>query len=145
MWIMHPIGFFSIVEGDPTFPDSRGMMQVRVRDKGDLDRLREVMPGLGPTVQTPVGDYEYRAFVSRDEMAKGIAQLAYEIDYSNFKAAVAEVDPAHETVYHRVWSVLLALGGSRRPWGMERGRSGWYDPIYGEDPPQGSITGFPRE
>jgi hypothetical protein len=53
MWIMSERGFYSISEGDPTFPDSNGMMQVRVRDREDLDRLREVIPGLGPTIRRP--------------------------------------------------------------------------------------------
>lgn len=127
-------GFFSICEGDPSFPDSAGMLQVRCRAAGDLDRLREAVPGLGPTIQTPVGDYEFRAFVSRDELAKGIGQMVHDINYSNFKNEVAGVSREHESVYHRVWTVLLALGGSRRPWGMKRGIGGWHDPKYEQDP-----------
>ena len=79
--------------------------------------------------------------MSRDELAKGIGQMAYEIDYSNFKDAVAKVDPGHglSTIASGRCCSRLAAAAAR---GMSKGRAGWFDPGTARIA-QGSITGFP--
>jgi hypothetical protein len=70
-----PEGFYSVVQkpGD-------GDLCVRARD---LDRLRDAyMSGLGPTKETPGHDYRYRAWISRDALAEGLAALAQTLAYS---------------------------------------------------------------
>jgi hypothetical protein len=52
------------------------------------------------------GDYRYRAWVSRDVLADGLAAMARDVDYANFKDEVARRDPERAHIYGRVWSVL---------------------------------------
>jgi hypothetical protein len=102
MWLLIPEGFYSIVQkpGDVE-------LCVRARDRVDLDRLRETyMPGLGPTKETPGHDYRYRAWVSREALAEGLAAVARDLAYSNFKSEVGRREPERAQVYHKVWSDL---------------------------------------
>ena len=55
------------------------------RVAADLDQLRATyLPSLSPTLETPGGDYRYRAWIGRDELAYGMAKIARTLDYSNF-------------------------------------------------------------
>ena len=105
MWLMTTRGFYSIVED---FHD-RDQLLVRARVREDLGAVADLVPGL-EVEETPERDYRFRASVARDVWASAVAQLAREIDYPNFKNAVAErqgVDRAH--VYGDVWATLLEL------------------------------------
>jgi hypothetical protein len=105
MWLLIPEGFFSVVqkEGEEEFC-------VRARVRADLDRLRETdLPTLGETVETPGGDDRYRAWIGRDDLAAGMAEIARNLDYANFKGEVARRDSSRAHVYSRVWSVLGEL------------------------------------
>lgn len=65
-------------------------------------------------------DYRWRAEVTREEWRDALVQLAGEIEYDNFKHAVAEAQ-GHERadIYLRVWSALRAL---QEATGFERER-----------------------
>ena len=105
MWLVTTRGFYSIVED---FRDREGLL-VRARVREDLEALADLVPGL-EVEETPERDYGFRASVTREVWASAVAQLAREIDYPNFKNAVAErqgVDRAH--VYGDVWATLLEL------------------------------------
>jgi hypothetical protein len=105
MWLLIPEGFFSIVQ-----KDGEHELCVRARVAADLDRLRETyLPSLSETVETPGGDYRYRAWVSRDDLAEGMAGIARNLNYSNFKSEVARHDAARAHVYGDVWGVLGEL------------------------------------
>jgi hypothetical protein len=109
MWLLIPAGFYSIVQktGEPD-------LCIRARDRGDLDRLREAyMPQLGETEETPGRDYRYRAWISREAFSDGLAAVARDLTYSNFKSEVAKHDPERAHVYSRVWTTL----GSIQPGG----------------------------
>lgn len=85
------------------------MVTVRARVREDLDALREFIP----TIEVIGGegtDYAFRAHVLRDDWEEAIADLAAEIDYTNYKDAVTDVQgrPRHD-VYMRVWAALLQL------------------------------------
>ena len=109
MWLLIPEGFYSIVH-KPEEDD----LCVRARDRGDLDRLREVyMPGLGPTTETPGHDYRYRAWISREALSDGLTAIASSLDYPNFKSEVTRRDPERAHLYSRVWNTL----GSIQPGG----------------------------
>ena len=113
MWLITTDGFYSVVQ-------KRGeeRLSVRARVGADLDRLRErYMPALSKTLETPEGDYRYRAWISRDELAEGLARVARDVTYSNFKDEVGRKDPERERAYHDVWEVLgrLQPGG---PYGL---------------------------
>ena len=103
MWIFSGAGFVSIVQD----ADQPTRLWVRARVAADLGELRRYVPGLSRTTTTPSRDYRYRAFCSREELALGIARLVMEIDYPNFKAAVAARQGwSRERIYADVWSVM---------------------------------------
>lgn len=85
------------------------MVLVRARVREDLERIGEL---IGPlTIEhTPEADYAYRATVTRERWSACLGQLASEIDYPNFKDAVAARQGYERAAtYHRVWSDLAAL------------------------------------
>ena len=63
----------------------------------------EIVEGAG-------SDYPYRVFVDRCEWEHACQRLAADIDYPNFKDAVAvRQGPARAALYSRVWSTLYRL------------------------------------
>lgn len=83
------------------------VLSTRVRE--DLDRLVELLPHLEPW-HDPAADYAWRARVERSEWGYALGVIAGEIDYRNFKNAVADRQgEARADVYARVWAELLEL------------------------------------
>jgi hypothetical protein len=60
-------------------------------------------------VETRRGDYRYRAWISRDDLADGLAAIGRDLSYSNFKAEVARTDPGRAQAYGRAWGILGEL------------------------------------
>ena len=114
MWLLTPIGFFSIVEK----PGNReaGTLTVRARVRKDLDSLRdEFLPELGAIVEGEGTDYRYRARAPREAVADATRRLALSIDYDNFKSEVARRQGRKRaSLYGEVWEVLLHLDSKRR-------------------------------
>lgn len=105
MWLLIPEGFYSIVQRD-----GEEDLCVRARVADDLDRLRNTyLPTLTETVETPGGDYRYRAWISRTDLAAGLSDIALGLDYSNFKNEVARYDPGRAHTYSHVWGILGQL------------------------------------
>lgn len=111
MWIFCRAGFFSAVEAAESQPELGGpteVLSIRARFASDLDSLREVYaPTLGPTVRLPGRDYPYRAYITKEAFAGVMVKVALDLDYSSFKAMVAEEQGrlrAH--LYSDVWSVM---------------------------------------
>ena len=104
MWLFCEAGFFSVVRKGGG-PDT---LQVRARCAQDLSVLRQWCPGLGEFKRTPHADYAYRALVSRQDFAAALSQMALDIDYDNFKDAVARRGGGEQrmSVYHRIWGLL---------------------------------------
>jgi hypothetical protein len=75
------------------------------------------MPTLGPTKETPGGDYRYRAWIAREALAEGLGAIGRELAYSNFKSEVGRRDPKRASLYGRVWGTL----GSIQPGGPYAG------------------------
>jgi hypothetical protein len=109
MWLMTPIGFFSIV----CKPDdvASGTLTIRARVKSDLEALRrDFLPRMTAIVEGGGTDYPYRAKAPRGEVAEAIAQVTRRIDYGNFKDEVAARQGRRRAAkYGRVWSVLYDL------------------------------------
>ena len=106
MWIFTTIGFFSVVE-DPEHPNT---LKIRARAREDLEALRDrYLPDL-EIVESSNTDYRFRAFVHRDEWEHAARSLAADIDYPNFKSAVAKRQ-GHSRAgrYARVWQIMYAL------------------------------------
>lgn len=109
MWLITPVGFFSIVQK----PDdqSAGTLTIRARLRGDLLALKQgYLPSLGVIKESGDTDYRFRAKASRSELAAAMASLVEGLDYSNFKSAVGKRQGgARANLYHDVWSVLYKL------------------------------------
>ena len=106
---MTPTGFFSIVckPGDA----AAGLLTVRSRVRADLDALRQsYLPGLGDIVENAGTDYRFRAKARREEVALALASIVRDLDYENFKNAVAKKQgKARANVYSKVWGALYEL------------------------------------
>lgn len=109
MWLITPIGFFSIVQ-KPT-DKSRNTLTVRARVRSDLEALRDTyLPSLGDIKENPANDYRFRAVAPRADVAAAAASLIADLDYSNFKNEVAKRQGVkREQMYHDVWHVLHQL------------------------------------
>ena len=74
MWLITPLGFFSIV----CKPDNekQGTLTVRSRLKSDLEALREnFLPSLGSIAEGAGTDYRFRAKAQRNDIGKALAQM----------------------------------------------------------------------
>jgi ADP-ribose pyrophosphatase YjhB (NUDIX family) len=109
MWLITPQGFFSVVQKPSDA--AAGMLTVRARVGADLDALRQtVLPQLGPTTEGEGTDYRYRARAPRGAVAAAFSAMVEQLDYSNFKSAVAKRQgQARAEVYHDVWHDLYRL------------------------------------
>jgi hypothetical protein len=106
MWLMTTRGFYSVVKRDD-------QMCVRARSAGDLRRLKELWPALGPILEKQGRDYPFRAFMSPAAFAEGLAKLAAEVNYPDFKQAVSRVNPDRAHTYAKVWEDLLDVEAER--------------------------------
>ncbi len=109
MWIITPIGFFSIVQK----PADRAAntLTIRARVAADLDALRRtVLPLLGSITESSYNDYRFRATAPRQAAARAMSALMASICYDNFKDEVARVQGNDRAdLYHAVWSRLNVL------------------------------------
>jgi hypothetical protein len=121
MWLITPVGFFSIVRKPGDL--AAGTLTVRARSREDLEALAATLPSLGPIADRGGTDYPYRARVPRDALAEAFAAMLRGIDYPNFKDVVAaRQGPERAATYGEVWSTLLALTPGARPSPRDRFR-----------------------
>jgi ADP-ribose pyrophosphatase YjhB (NUDIX family) len=118
MWLITPIGFFSIVEKSNDI--QAGTLTIRSRVASDLDDLRKTcLPELGLVMTGTGTDYRFRATAPRAAVAQAMSRIIEDLHYSNFKTEVAKRQGrAREAVYHKVWDNLNALQSvtkSRKP------------------------------
>ncbi len=106
MWIFTRVGLFSIVQ-----KPNQDFLTIRARVASDLDGLRnKYLPSLSPTLEAKTFDYRYFATIRHEDFAQGLAQIARDIRYDNFKEEVKRVmGERRAEVYGRVWSLLLEL------------------------------------
>lgn len=106
MWLITPLGFFSIVQK----PSDReaNTLTIRARVRADLEALRNShLPHLGEIQESRHNDYRFRAVAPRREVAAAMANMVETLDYSNFKSQVATVRGAGRShLHHDVWPVL---------------------------------------
>lgn len=115
MWLMTPLGFFSVVR-KPT-DERQNTLTVRARVRVDLEQLKaRYLPELGPVLESTTTDYRFRAVARQAAVAQAMVRLVADLDYDNFKNAVAQRQgQARADLYHDVWSVLYEL--QRQPQG----------------------------
>ena len=105
MWILTTQGFYSVV----AHRDDPDELLVRARTREDIEALREQIPGIEP-FEDRTADYRHRAVVSRADWTAAFAQLVVDIDYDNFKNAVAErQSPERAALYGVLWGELRRL------------------------------------
>lgn len=109
MWLITPVGFFSVVQKASDV--AADTLTVRARVRGDLDALREqYLPNLGEVQESKTNDYRFRAVAPRADVAAAMANMVNHLQYSNFKNQVAKVQGAARAhLYHDVWDVLYRL------------------------------------
>ncbi len=105
MWLFTPHGFLSIV----AHREHPGRLLVRGRTREDVEYFCEVT-GEGAPTETPGADYRWRVAAPADLVAWFVQQQVLELDYPNFKDAVAErqgYERAH--TYMDVWTAVRRL------------------------------------
>ena len=79
MWLITPVGFFSIVQKPSDV--ATDTLTVRARVRADLEALREqYLPGLGDIQESQVNDYRFRAVAPRAEVAAAIGVSVNTVD-----------------------------------------------------------------
>jgi hypothetical protein len=109
MWLITPIGFFSVVQKHDD--EASGTLTVRARVRGDLEALQEkYLPSLGPIQENVETDYSYLATAPRAEVSEAMARMIADVNYSNLKHEVAKRQGQKRSLlYHEVWDVLYRL------------------------------------
>jgi len=105
MWTITTRGFYSTV----AHRDKPESVLVRGRVREDLDNLADLIPNL-EVFEDSTADYRWRAVVTKEAWGNAIRQITAEVDYDNFKNAVAArqgKERAH--VYSAVWEDLYTL------------------------------------
>jgi hypothetical protein len=105
MWLFTTDGFFSAVADR----DRPGRVVVRMRVRGDGERLQAALGG-GELIETRSADCRFRIGATHIQWSAYLASTAAEIDYPNFKAAVAARDGMERAhTYGDVWAVMREL------------------------------------
>jgi hypothetical protein len=105
MWLLTTQGFYSVVQ----HREDANFLLVRARVRSDLAALTRLIPNL-EIFETPDADYRWRATVTRMQWQVALTALGGEIDYDNFKGAVAERQGhGRADVYGHVWGELMSL------------------------------------
>lgn len=121
MWICTPFGILmpatrpahTIPKGD------KRELQVRTRERAYLDTFRErYCSELGKTQHFPKHDYPWKAYVTREALAKAVAKMTLDIDYEKFKPeaegpkGLKDKKLAHRlhSCYNSLWSVQVSHG-----------------------------------
>jgi hypothetical protein len=101
MWLMLNDGFVSLVQKDPK---KSSLLCARSRVKAHLEQL---FPG--SVIESESGtDYQFRCYVTREEVADVLVDRVLSLDYSNFKSSVQD-RPLHDA-YMNVWTVMHDYG-----------------------------------
>lgn len=157
MWVFSTTGFFSITVSadDPT------VMQVRARERGDLEALIALTGIDAEILETPAADYRFRIIVHAHAVGGLLMTLGNEITYCNFKAAIAKTPAqAHkEAGLHRIWDIHRSWQPSARQpaetldwWHASHNGAPRMDPALDEprnapapDPEKCGTCGHPRQ
>lgn len=124
MWLITPIGFFSIVQkANDAIADT---LTVRARVRGDLEALRDkYVPELGEIVEGGGTDYPFRAVAPRASLSAALAAIVADLNYDNFKGEVARRQGATRAhTYRDIWQALRGLESKTKSAAGSKTRSG---------------------
>ena len=123
MWLFTKYGFYSAVcarqgDGKQGMPVDLDRMMVRARSQRHLEALIERCPdqlGNCEVEESSHTDYRFRLFVSKNAWRRVADQLIAEMEYDNFKGAVAKHrgHDAYERSLHDVWKVMYGFQRDR--------------------------------
>lgn len=99
MWIMLNNAFISVVDKAPN-PDQ---LVVRARVEGHIEA---VFPK-AEVIHDASGDYLFRAFIDRVDVADAMFKAVMDINYPNFKNSIK--DNRYHDACSRVWGVMSGL------------------------------------
>ena len=99
MWLFASNAFLSIVQD----PSDTNTLIVRARREGDIETL---FPD-AEVIRRPERDYLFRAFISREVVAKAAADYVMGLTYTNFKNSVRDRDYHHACT--SVWHTMADL------------------------------------
>lgn len=144
MWIASTTGFLSAVQAN----DNADNLVVRSRVKADLSPLIEfvtthTMGAIVPEIITyEHSDYPWRIVAPKTVVSLFVAQQVMDVDYGNFKGAVAAVQgKPRANVYSGVWTALLGL--ERLDPDQRAPKAPWWL-AYGEDDDDTEEGDLPR-
>lgn len=104
MWTATQHGYFSAVAHRDD-PKGRTVL-VRARDADDLRRVRDAGYETGRIIAMVSADYPYRVYMDKTEWGRYLADQAMDIDYTNFKTRIGQLDHKRAGVYLKAWSAL---------------------------------------
>ncbi len=108
MWLLTTKGSYSIVE--KPWDKAGKTLTIRARVENDLISLKSYLPSAGDIIESSDSDYRYRITAPRAEVESAMARLTAEIDYDNFKDAVASRQGYDRAItYGEVWKILYKL------------------------------------
>lgn len=99
MWIFQNNSFLSVVDKAP----DPSKLVVRARCEGHIEA---VFPNAN-VLRDSTGDYLYRAFIDRQEVAEAMFQAVMGIQYNNFKNSIK--DRKYHDACSSVWGVMSRL------------------------------------
>lgn len=99
MWNFLNNSFISVVAKAP----NPNQLVVRARVEGHIEA---VFPN-AKVIRDASGDYLFRAFIDREEVAEAMYQAVMNIDYPNFKNSIK--DNRYHDACSRVWGVMSGL------------------------------------
>lgn len=105
MWICQNNAFLSVVEPSSRDPKAAGgdFLLVRARVRGHIEA---VFPEAA-VIEVPGRDYQFRAYINREAVAKTMFVAVMGIKYGNFKDSVRDDELHH--AYAKVWGVMANL------------------------------------
>ncbi len=109
MWLFTKQGFYSIVRKDGD------EWHVRARARTDLENLNRLAETGHAIHRSEGADYRWRMVVSGAEARALVGKLAEDIDYANFKGAVARTPGQADKsgILHEIWSLMYRYQGGK--------------------------------
>jgi hypothetical protein len=109
MWLLTPLGYFSIFQSPSDVKE--GSLTVGSRSRSDLETLRDrYLPTLSAIDESRGEDHDFIAVAPREAVIVAVVKLLLDLDYASVRQAVAlHNGPWRAEVYGQVAELLQAL------------------------------------
>ena len=104
MWLFTDSGFVSVVQDR----ENENVLVARARDKASLNELSALA---GASIEeTPLRDYPFRVYVSREELGGWLLRCVQYLHYPNYKARMGHTrGPKYSEPLHEVWAAMQSV------------------------------------